>query len=51
MSLTTVAIIASLLWVGAFIFYMRTAQHHSDIEEQLEQVRRALEEREQMQQR
>ncbi|MGB1250583.1 MAG: hypothetical protein ACPG8W_08240 [Candidatus Promineifilaceae bacterium] len=51
MSLTTVAIIASVLWIGAFIFYMRTAQHHSRIEAQLDEVREMLEERERLHQR
>lgn len=51
MSLITVAIIASALWIGAFVFYMRTAQQHNEIEKQLEQVRQMLEEREQAQHR
>ena len=51
MSLVTVAVIASVLWIGAFIFYMRTAQHHNQIEEKLDQVRQMLEEREQAQHR
>ena len=51
MSLMTVAFIASALWIGAFIFYMVTSQHHNRIEQQLQEVREQLEERERLHQR
>lgn len=48
MSLVTVAIIALVLWIGAFAFYLYTSRQHSRIESELEKVRTMLADREQL---
>lgn len=46
MNLITVAIIAILLWAGAFAFYLYTSKQHNQIERDLERVRKLVLERE-----
>ena len=47
MSLMLVAIIAIVLWIGAFGFYLYTSKQHGRIEAEIEKVQRLIAERDQ----